>query len=74
MTRDYSTAEALAQFALELDAQKQVPTEDLRDFSGEVVRTVNQEPEPVFSRETRDRIVIEAARVLIADGLNIRGE
>lgn len=71
---DYSTAEALAQFALELDAQKQVPSEEISDIQGNPARAVNGPPEPVFSRETRDLIVIEAARILIADGLNIRGE
>lgn len=58
--RSYSTAEALAQFALELDGQQQ------SDEAGNV--------EPVFTRETRDLLVVEACRALVADGLNIRGE
>lgn len=70
MARNYSTAEALAQFALELDAQRQEAREDTQGGAGATVQQV----EPVFSRATRDAIVIEAARVLVTDGLNIRGE
>lgn len=76
---EYSTAEALAQLALELDAQTQVieeSGEDLHAWAGEHAKTIGAttRTEPVFTREARDRIVVEAARVLVADGLTLRGE
>lgn len=72
-----STAEVLAQLARELDAQTMTtPLEEVKDWAGEIAHITPERVEtvPVFSRETRDRIVIEVARVYAADGVTLRGE